>query len=631
MEGTLIINNPEFDPDFRNEPFNQIPYGEVLADRYQIQEVIGSGGMGFVYRARDLHFPKVNKVVAVKELLNSNTDILIRDEVIKIFEREANTLVTLNHSAIPKIFDFFSDKNRVFLVLEFIEGSDLKTILNEYEGFLPIPQVLSWALEICEVLAYLHHHSPDPLIFRDLKPSNIMINQNNRVVLIDFGIAKALQATEKGTIVGTEGYSPPEQYRGEVSASIDIYALGATLHYVLTRRDPQLEPPFTFDERPVEKINPSAPKDLVRIVRKALAYQPAERFQSIGEMQDALQKCVEVNKFDLERNRTLVFSKETSRPREIWCVATGDEVRGSPRLENSILYVGSYDQNLYALNTDDGSLLWKFFTQGGIVSQPLIKDSVVYFGSEDGRLFAVSNRSGKLLWVYELEGPVRSSPRIAEGHLFLGSDQGFLHAIHLVSNKKIWQANLGSAIRSSPTLSKDGLYVGTDAGEMLFVDFGGKIQWRFYTKKPIMATPALFQENVLFPSLDGNFYAVSQKNGWLQWTLRMGKGSVSTPSVSEKMVVFGSADGNIYSVDLETEKVCWQFNTGNQVSGSPLTWQNRIYVGDSAGRMYCLNSEDGNLIWEFSAQGAITGTPVTDGQKIFFGATDHHIYALSID
>ena len=165
---------------------------------------------------RDLHFPNVVKQVAVKEMINTAPDPLVRETIVQNFEREANLLATLHHPSIPRIYDYFTVESRSYLVLEFIHGKDLEAIINETPGFLPENQVLSWAIELCDVLDYLHKHKPDPIIFRDMKPSNVMINHSGDVMLVDFGIAKTFQSGIKGTMIGTEGYSPPEQYRGEL-------------------------------------------------------------------------------------------------------------------------------------------------------------------------------------------------------------------------------------------------------------------------------------------------------------------------------------------------------------------------------------------------------------------------------
>jgi len=262
--------------------------GTTLVDRYVIQEVIGVGGMGSVYRARDLHFPNVVKLVAVKEMINQAPDPLIRATIVQNFEREANILATLSHPSIPRIYDYFSEDNRSYLVLEFINGRDLEQIINDTPGFLSEEQVLAWAIQLCDVLSFLHAHKPDPIVFRDMKPSNVMVNQANHIILVDFGIAKPFQTGQKGTMIGTEGYSPPEQYRGEATTLADIYALGATIHHALTRRDPRIEPPFSFSERPVRKINPAVSLELETVINSALQYNSKDRFPTIEAMRDAL-------------------------------------------------------------------------------------------------------------------------------------------------------------------------------------------------------------------------------------------------------------------------------------------------------------------------------------------------------
>ena len=195
--------------------------------------------MGSVYRARDMHFPNVTKLVAVKEMINTAPDPLVRETIVQNFEREANMLATLHHPSIPRIYDYFTVESRSYLVLEFIHGKDMEAIISDAKNFLPEDMVLTWAIELCDVLDYLHKHKPDPIIFRDMKPSNVMVNSNGDVMLVDFGIAKTFQTGMKGTMIGTEGYSPPEQYRGEATPAADIYALGATIHHALSRRDPR--------------------------------------------------------------------------------------------------------------------------------------------------------------------------------------------------------------------------------------------------------------------------------------------------------------------------------------------------------------------------------------------------------
>ncbi len=398
----------------------------MLEERYLIQIVIGVGGMGSVYRARDLHFPNVVKLVAIKEMINKAHDPLVRQTIIQNFEREANILVALNHPSIPRIFDYFTHDDRSYLVLEYVHGKDLEAILNETQSFIPENQVIAWAIELCDVLSFLHTHKPEPIIFRDMKPSNVMVNQSNHIILVDFGIAKNFREGQKGTMIGTEGYSPPEQYRGEATQKADIYALGATLHHLLTRRDPRLETPFTFAERPIRQINPEISIELETVVNTALQYRPEGRFRSIEEMKDALVSIAhKTGALQVKQgyaSAILPTPNEDIKP--LWTFECEDEIRGSPMLENGTLFVGAYDNNLYALRAADGGFIWKYPTDGGIVTKPAYFDNTVFIGSEDHRLHAVTARSGKVAWTFFTDGPVRSSPKVAEGHLFFGPMMG---------------------------------------------------------------------------------------------------------------------------------------------------------------------------------------------------------------
>ncbi|MGW8251275.1 MAG: serine/threonine protein kinase, partial [Anaerolineales bacterium] len=158
----------KIDPKSVPGEIDQLTSGTTLANRYLIQNVIGVGGMGAVYRARDLHFPNVVKLVAVKEMINQVRDELVRSTIVRNFEREANLLATLDHPAIPRIYDYFTHNDRSYLILEYINGKDLEAILNDTEGFLPEERVVQWGIELCDVLSYLHHHQPEPIIFRDM-------------------------------------------------------------------------------------------------------------------------------------------------------------------------------------------------------------------------------------------------------------------------------------------------------------------------------------------------------------------------------------------------------------------------------------------------------------------------------
>ncbi|MDQ3547394.1 MAG: serine/threonine protein kinase, partial [Chloroflexota bacterium] len=263
--------------------------GTVLEDRYEIQRVAGRGGMSTVYVSRDLRFGQVERLCAIKEMFDVDPDARVRALRLVNFERESALLATLSHPAIPRIYDYFSRNGLVYLVLEYIDGEDLERVLADQKMPFREEQVLRWAIEICDVLGMLHDEKPDPIIFRDLKPSNIMLRTSGQIVLIDFGIARTIQGRQRGTMIGTEGYAPPEQYRGIADARGDIYALGATLHHMATNADPRLETPFTFSERPIRSLNPDISEELAAVIMKMIAYNPADRYQSVHHLRADLE------------------------------------------------------------------------------------------------------------------------------------------------------------------------------------------------------------------------------------------------------------------------------------------------------------------------------------------------------
>lgn len=584
--------------------------------------------MGSVYRARDMHFPNAVKLVAVKEMINNAADLTVRKSIVETFEREANILVTLSHPAIPRIFDYFTYDERSYLVLEYVNGKDLEALLSETQGMFSQDQVIAWAIELCDVLEYLHGRQPEAIIFRDMKPSNVMVNAANHIVLVDFGIAKIFRAGQRGTMVGTEGYSPPEQYRGEASVQADLYALGATLHHLLTRRDPRLEAPFTFSERPIRQINPMVSAELEAVINTALKYNPQERFPSAQAMKEALMmiahKSGTLNRVAV---RTAHFGSDAGI-KPLWMYECEDEIRGSPLCENDTIFIGSYDNNLYALSADKGEFRWKSPTEGGVITRPLSIDGRLLFGSEDGKFYAVTAQTGKVLWDFPVNAPVRCSASMIDRRVVFGADNGVFYALNLENPACEWRVETGGPIRSTPVVAQDQLFFGNEEGEFYCLDAHGQMRWRFNSKRGITASPLIDRGAVYFPSLDSIFYALDARSGWVIWRFRMGKGSVSSPCKSENMLYTGSADGNIYCVEPSSGREVWRFKAEHQVSGSPIIYKDCLYCGSADGTLYCLENRSGRLRWKFTTGGAITGTPCVYNGILYVGSSDHYLYAF---
>ena len=266
--------------------------GDVLGGRYRTVEVVGKGGFGAVYKANDERF-QGRRIVAIKEMSDAHLSPVERVQALKDFRQEADLLVQLKHPNLPDVSDFFEESGKAYLVMEFIEGKTLEKVQDDVGGPLDEKLVMSWALQLCDVLSYLHTQ-PQPIVFRDLKPSNVMVTKNGQVKLIDFGIARIFKSTaaRDTTTLGSRGYAPLEQYgRGQSDARSDIYALGATLYDLLTKSVPADAPtrrinPLAF-EKP-RQLNPRISKDTEYIVLKAMAEEPKDRYQSAADMFQAI-------------------------------------------------------------------------------------------------------------------------------------------------------------------------------------------------------------------------------------------------------------------------------------------------------------------------------------------------------
>ncbi|MCE1246655.1 MAG: ankyrin repeat domain-containing protein [Firmicutes bacterium] len=261
---------------------------QILENRYEILGVIKSGAMGAVYRALD---QRLGVQVAVKKLFNHAADPDEAAKAEEMFKREAAILATLHHSSLPKVFDFFSavDENgrhSNYLVMSLIEGVDLETHLSTKKLPLKVNEALDLFNKILDIMSYLHEQNP-PVIYRDLKPSNIMVN-NGSVYLVDFGIAKLLEGRKTGTMMGTPGYASPDQCRGNDNLSNDIYSLGVLMHFLLTGLNPedQSRPLFVFE--PVRKVNPSVPIYLEKLITSMVEIVSTNRIGSTDLVKKAL-------------------------------------------------------------------------------------------------------------------------------------------------------------------------------------------------------------------------------------------------------------------------------------------------------------------------------------------------------
>lgn len=257
--------------------------GQVIDDKYEILKLIGQGGMSKVYLAMD---KRLNKQWAIKEIekrvKDRNNEVVIQSAI-----AEANMIKQLDHPSIVRIVDIIDNGNVIYIIEDYIEGETLSTILDN-NGAQPQELVIEWAMQLCDALEYLHTRKP-PIVYRDMKPANVMLKPDGNIKIIDFGIAREYkeQGLADTVCLGTKGYAAPEQFggKGQTDARTDIYCLGVTLYHLLTGQNP-CEPPYEI--YPIRYWNPQLSAGSEAIIQKCTQLNPEDRYQSCTELLYAL-------------------------------------------------------------------------------------------------------------------------------------------------------------------------------------------------------------------------------------------------------------------------------------------------------------------------------------------------------
>jgi serine/threonine protein kinase/ABC-type branched-subunit amino acid transport system substrate-binding protein len=276
-----------------SRPSRSLAIGSRLqGGRYIIREILGQGGMGAALLAIDNRLD--GKPVVIKELLSESADPTRFQDDVRNFKREVAILAHIDHPLIPNVTDHFQEGTRYFMVQEYVDGENLEHLLERTKQPMPEREALVCAAEVLDVLDYLAVQTP-PVVHRDIKPANIIIGvKDKRAHLVDFGIARAevlRNAQRKQTAaLGTPGYAPPEQYQGNADPRSDLYALGATLHHVLTMRDPRDYPPFTYP--PARALNAKLSPEVERVLTRALNNDIDQRYQSAEEMKQDIEEIL---------------------------------------------------------------------------------------------------------------------------------------------------------------------------------------------------------------------------------------------------------------------------------------------------------------------------------------------------
>lgn len=328
--------------------------GSLVDGKYKILNEIGRGGMSVVYLAMN---EKANKQWAIKEVRKDgvqNFEVVKQGLIV-----ETDMLKKLRHPSLPRIIDVIEDEDTFLIVMDYIEGNPLSRALEEF-GAQPQDLVIEWAKQLCDVLGYLHSQNP-PIIYRDMKPANVMLEPDGNVTLIDFGTAREFKEKNLAdtTCLGTVGYAAPEQFggMGQTDARTDIYCLGATLYHLVTGKNP-CEPPYEI--RPIRDINPMLSAGLEKIIKKCTQRNPQDRYQSCAELMYALEHYNEIDEKYRKKQKRKLAAFLTSSILTVVCAGTslwgylGANHKKSENYDQILKSAESYEDYYKAILTDPG-------------------------------------------------------------------------------------------------------------------------------------------------------------------------------------------------------------------------------------------------------------------------------------
>jgi outer membrane protein assembly factor BamB len=314
----------------------------------------------------------------------------------------------------------------------------------------------------------------------------------------------------------------------------------------------------------------------------------------------------------------------------LWSYRTGGYVYSSPAVADGMVFVGSRDKNVYALDAFTGVLVWNYTTGDLVVSSPAVAGGMVYVGSDDGNVYALDAFTGVLVWNYTTGDLVGSSPAVAGGTVFVGSWDHNVYALDAFTGVLVWNYTTGSMVESSPAVNKDMVYVGSDDGNVYALDaFTGALVWNYTTSSPVSSSPAV-AGGMVYVGSRYNVYALDASTGSFKWSNTTGGYVLSSPAVAGGKVYVGSFDGKVYGLNASTGTYLWSYTTGSVVQSSPAVADGKVFVGSWDHNVYALDASTGSFKWSYTTGVAVESSPAVADGMVFVGSGDHKVYAFGV-
>jgi outer membrane protein assembly factor BamB len=327
-----------------------------------------------------------------------------------------------------------------------------------------------------------------------------------------------------------------------------------------------------------------------------------------------------------------VLNPRTVRSLQLeWSFATGHGgVISSPAVVSGVVYVGSFDNNVYALDARTGAKLWSYTTGAGVYSSPAVADGVVYVGSFDNNVYALDARTGAKLWSYTTGRIVESSPAVADGVVYVGSYDDNVYALNARTGAKLWNYATGYPVTGSPAVANGVVYAGSNDGNLyaLNAHTGAKL-WSYFAGGYDVGTPTV-GDGIVYAVVAEEIFAVNAITGTLLWTYTTGSVVRGSATVARGVVYVGSDDSNVYAFDAQTGAKLWSHTTGGEVETAPAVANGVVYVGAFDNNVYALKARNGALLWTYLTGDWVQSSPAIVNGVIYVGSNDSNVYALGL-
>ncbi len=306
----------------------------------------------------------------------------------------------------------------------------------------------------------------------------------------------------------------------------------------------------------------------------------------------------------------------------LWTHRLADWVRSSPAVYDGLVYIGSDDNKIYALNATTGQEVWNYTTNGDIVSSPTVTQNRVYIGSTDNNLYCLDAGTGDLVWTYTTGGDIQSSPCVTEGKVLFGSDDCKIYALDAIVGSHLWNFSTGDYVWSSPTVSSNRVFVGSADRNLYALDlYSGSLIWNYTTITSILTSPAVMDGRVFIAS-SSKVYCLNETDGDLIWSYTTGGSIYSSPAIFGSNIFIGSDDHKMYCFNATDGHQQWNFTTGKPIHSSPAIADGKVFFGSDDREVYCLDVDTGQCVWHYFTGGRIMySSPAVAIETVFIGSS----------